>query len=64
MSDKPVTDLAGIGEVIGSRLSAKGFDKVKIFYCSPKICGHFCEIHEKFVKTFGKIMADIWELSH
>lgn len=28
MSDKPVTDLAGIGEVLGKRLEAKGFDKV------------------------------------
>ena len=29
MSDKPVTDLAGIGEVLGKRLESKGFDKVK-----------------------------------
>ena len=29
MSDKPVTDLAGIGEVLGKRLEAKGFDKVR-----------------------------------
>lgn len=28
MSDKPVTDLAGIGETLGGRLSSKGFDKV------------------------------------
>lgn len=28
MSDKPVTDLAGIGDVLGKRLSSKGFDKV------------------------------------
>lgn len=29
MGEKPVTDLAGIGEVLGRRLEAKGFDKVK-----------------------------------
>lgn len=28
MSDKPVTELAGIGETLGGRLSSKGFDKV------------------------------------
>ena len=28
MNDKPVTDLAGIGEVLGKRLQNKGFDKV------------------------------------
>jgi len=28
MNDKAVTDLAGIGEVLGKRLEAKGFDKV------------------------------------
>ena len=31
MGDKPVTDLAGIGEVLGKRLDAKGFDKVTPF---------------------------------
>ena len=29
MSDKPVTELAGIGETLGGRLSGKGFDKVR-----------------------------------
>ena len=28
MNDKAVTDLAGVGEVLGSRLTAAGFDKV------------------------------------
>ena len=27
MGDKDVTDLAGIGEVLGQRLTKKGFDK-------------------------------------
>ena len=30
MNEKPVTDLAGIGEVLGKRLQSKGFDKVRI----------------------------------
>lgn len=29
MGDKPVTELAGVGEVLGKRLLAAGFDKVR-----------------------------------
>ncbi|XP_063365510.1 barrier-to-autointegration factor isoform X1 [Cydia amplana] len=29
MGEKPVTDLAGVGEVLGRRLETAGFDKVK-----------------------------------
>ncbi len=29
MNNKSVTDLAGIGEVLGKRLDSKGFDKVR-----------------------------------
>ena len=29
MADKAVTELAGIGEVLGKRLSEKGYDKVR-----------------------------------
>ncbi len=32
MSDKPVTELAGIGEVLGKRLEAKGFDKAYVVF--------------------------------
>lgn len=28
MGNKPVTDLAGVGEVLGSRLEGLGFDEV------------------------------------
>jgi len=30
MGQKPVADLAGIGPVLGSRLTEEGFDKVRI----------------------------------
>ncbi|UYV66266.1 BANF1 [Cordylochernes scorpioides] len=30
MCDKPVQDLAGIGEVLGSRLEAKGYDRAYV----------------------------------
>ncbi|CAK9798342.1 Barrier-to-autointegration factor B [Anthophora quadrimaculata] len=30
MGDKPVTDLAGVGEVLGRRLEAAGFDKAYV----------------------------------
>lgn len=29
MGEKPVTDLAGVGDVLGKRLEAAGFDKVR-----------------------------------
>lgn len=31
MGEKPVTDLAGVGEVLGKRLETAGFDKVSIY---------------------------------
>jgi len=30
MKDKPVTDLAGIGEVLGARLKKEGYDKAYV----------------------------------
>jgi len=30
MGEKPVTDLAGIGEVLGKRLESKGFDRAYV----------------------------------
>lgn len=30
MGDKPVTELAGVGDVLGQRLEDAGFDKVSI----------------------------------
>lgn len=33
MGEKPVTDLAGIGEVLGDRLTHAGFDKVGAPIC-------------------------------
>jgi len=32
MGEKPVTDLAGIGEVLGDRLMKEGYDKVLLTY--------------------------------
>ena len=42
MGEKPVTELAGIGEVLGKRLSAKGYDRV----CS------FCLLSNNFFLYF------------
>lgn len=30
MGDKPVTELAGVGDVLGQRLEDAGFDKVRL----------------------------------
>ncbi len=36
MGEKPVSDLAGVGDVLGKRLSEAGFDKVSTF-STPEI---------------------------
>lgn len=42
MGEKSVSDLAGVGEVLGTRLQAAGFDKVffLIWLCNIKICAY------------------------
>ena len=35
MADKPVTDLAGVGQVLGQRLKSKGYTEVR--NNSPKL---------------------------
>lgn len=37
MGDKPVSDLAGVGDVLGKRLETQGFDKVKKSYINYSI---------------------------
>ena len=41
MNEKPVTDLAGIGEVLGKRLQNKGFDKVGRIACYSFFKNHY-----------------------
>lgn len=38
MGDKPVTDLAGVGDVLGKRLVTAGFDKVSFLKRFLEIC--------------------------
>jgi len=42
MGEKPVTDLAGIGDVLGGRLSDLGYDKVSLFICFVNNGHVFC----------------------
>ena len=50
MGEKPVTDLSGIGEVLGKKLEDQGFDKVRalrirpnneVFVLSTSVLFHF-----------------------
>lgn len=52
MGEKPVTELAGVGEVLGKRLIAAGFDKVRKNY--NQVC---CAIIVYFVGvcSFGTV---------
>lgn len=44
MGEKPVTDLAGVGDILGKRLTEAGFDKVGsdkldlVPYCEVRFC--------------------------
>ena len=38
MGEKAVTDLAGIGDVLGKRLESKGFDKVGLVWSKYGCC--------------------------
>jgi hypothetical protein len=49
MGAKPVTDLAGIGEVLGSRLESQGFDKV----CT------YCLLAFKYVNPIRGVIDDV-----
>lgn len=44
MGEKPVTELAGVGEVLGKRLETAGFDKV----------GRLCNVYKVVSKYFKK----------
>lgn len=46
MGEKPVTDLAGIGNSLGRKLISSGFDKVNYFSNSIYIIGH--QKYDKF----------------
>jgi len=52
MGDKPVTDLAGVGEVLGSRLENQGFDKASV------VLGQFLVL-KKNKELFQDWMKDV-----
>jgi len=58
MGDKSVTDLAGIGEVLGDRLEKKGFDKV----CSLTLIMLTIQVSHLLLFTFRHMLswASFW----
>lgn len=50
MGEKPVTDLAGVGDILGKRLAEAGFDKVSEieFYIFVIVFWGYVEIDELF----------------
>ena len=47
MNEKPVTDLAGIGEVLGKRLESKGFDKAYVVLGQVRTQSYFIGSHSR-----------------
>ena len=54
MNDKEVTDLAGIGEVLGKRLESKGFDKV----WKESICWQLNSRQDLVYSTLGRFTGN------
>ena len=57
MGDKEVTDLAGIGEVLGDRLVKKGFDKVRNFTYLCNVTGKFILILLQAYVVLGQFLV-------
>lgn len=50
MGEKPVTDLAGVGETLGKRLETAGFDKVTLIIVVLDLS---CSLIIPFIKFSG-----------
>lgn len=65
MGDKPVTELAGIGDVIGKRLANRGFDKAYVvlgqFLVLKKNRELFLEWLQDLVGANAKIASECYE---
>lgn len=65
MGEKPVTDLAGVGEVLGKRLDEKGFDKVrtitsKLYFCSRNCSFVYILILQVIIPWTNKIGTNLF----
>ncbi|CAH1371259.1 hypothetical protein MTP99_012752 [Tenebrio molitor] len=65
MGDKPVTDLAGVGEVLGKRLSSAGFDKAYVVLGQFLVLKKNQELFQEWMKDTcqanSKQSADCWQ---
>lgn len=65
MGDKPVTELAGIGEKLGKRLSSRGFDKAYVvlgqFLVLKKNRELFLEWLHELTGATGKNASECYE---
>jgi len=53
MNDKPVTDLAGIGDVLGKRLDSKGFDKAYVVLGQFLLLKKNRDLFEEWIKDLA-----------
>ncbi|XP_044749992.1 barrier-to-autointegration factor [Coccinella septempunctata] len=65
MGDKPVTDLAGVGDVLGGRLKSAGFDRAYVVLGQFLVLKKNKELFQEWMKDVcsasSKQSSDCWQ---